>query len=106
MLTNFSVNGSPVVTVSSPIPKPSVSSTVSQVKMTSGIQVGAQPPVQLPSGTGNQSQKPVMRVSPLTGQHVTSDGVVFSTGMASHVHQLCTLLTPVNRPRIILYSCL
>ncbi|WAR02083.1 DOM-like protein [Mya arenaria] len=68
-----------VVTMASSGGKPMVSSVMSQVKMSSGIQGGAQNPVQLPMGTGNQGQKPVMRVSPLTGQHMGSDGMVFTT---------------------------
>ncbi|XP_052801568.1 helicase SRCAP-like isoform X2 [Mya arenaria] len=77
--TTALVNGSPVVTMASSGGKPMVSSVMSQVKMSSGIQGGAQNPVQLPMGTGNQGQKPVMRVSPLTGQHMGSDGMVFTT---------------------------
>lgn len=64
--------------------KVTVSSSTPQVKMSPGIQSGtaAHSTVQLPTGAGNQGQKPVMRVSPMTdGQPCSNvDGVVFTTG--------------------------
>ncbi|XP_052268550.1 helicase domino-like isoform X1 [Dreissena polymorpha] len=78
------VNGSPVVTMASSSLKTVVSSTVSQVKMSSGIQAGVQSFVHLPAWNGSQPQKPVLRVSPLSAQHSTSaEGLVFSTAFGA-----------------------
>lgn len=96
---SVAVNGTAVVTTASSSMKVTVSSSNSQVKMSAGIQstVGSHSTVQLPTGSGNQAQKPVMRVSPMTDgqQHVVSnDGVVFTTGKKAD--WICVLFTSIH----------
>jgi hypothetical protein len=80
------VNGSPVVTMANSTSlKTLVSSSVSQLKMSPGIQSGTiSSPVTLPIGSTGQIQKPVMRVSPITERQqnrTNGDGLVFSAGI-------------------------
>ena len=79
-----SVNGEPVVTMATSAVKTSVSSVMSQVKMSPSQQTSSTTAVRLPDSSAVQdSSKPVMRVSPLSetvNSHQSQDGVIFTTG--------------------------
>ena len=81
----YSVNGEPVVTMATSALKTSVSSVMSQVKMSPSLQTSSTAAIRLPDSAAVQdSNKPVMRVSPLSetvNSHLAHDGVIFTTGL-------------------------
>ena len=81
----YSVNGEPVVTMATSALKTSVSSVMSQVKMSPSLQTSSTAAIRLPDSAAVQdSNKPVMRVSPLSetvNSHLAHDGVIFTTGV-------------------------
>ena len=105
LIVFLSVNGEPVITMATSSVKTSVSSVVSQVKMSPSLHTSSVAAVKLPEGsTVQDSSKPVMRVSPLIDSvngHQLHGGVIFTTGNTFKLHlwwnsKLYEYISPVH----------
>ena len=83
------MNGEPVVTMATSSVRTTVSSTMSQVKMSPLQQTSSSSTVRLPDSSAVQdSNKPVMRVSPLAetvNGHSSQDGAIFTSGSVKNI---------------------